>query len=181
MADLRETFRQLYDEHIRAVHAYAARRVGSSIADDIVAETFAAAWRRIGDAPAPEERLVWLLGIARGQVTNSRRSERRRSALIERLGAQPAIEQPEPDFGLDPALYAALSELSEIDRELLCLVAWERLDAEAARRLLGVTAVGLRVRLHRARRRVQAGLAGSSEPSVCERASVDRTSKGDAL
>jgi len=181
VSDDRATFEQLYDDHVRAVHAYAVRRVGPSVADDIVAETFAAAWRRIAKLPAPESHLVWLLGIARGHVKNSRRGERRRSALLERIGAQPAPMSPEPDFGLDPDLQAALDELGEIDRELLCLLAWERLDAEAARRVLGLTAVGLRVRLHRARKKVRAHLTDSSELSAFRQTSLDSTRKGDAL
>jgi RNA polymerase sigma-70 factor (ECF subfamily) len=179
--DHRATFEQLYDDHIRAVHAYAVRRLGPSIADDIVAETFAAAWRRIAEAPAAEAQLVWLLGMARGYVNNTRRSERRRSALLARIGAQPALVQPEPQFGLDPALQAALSELGDTDRELLCLIAWERLDAEAARRVLGLTAVGLRVRLHRARKKVQAHLEGDPGVPDFGETSVDSTRKGDAL
>ncbi|HET7350751.1 MAG TPA: RNA polymerase sigma factor [Marmoricola sp.] len=179
--DHRATFEQLYDDHIRAVHAYAVRRLGPSIADDIVAETFAAAWRRIAEAPASEAQLVWLLGIARGYVKNARRGERRRSALLERIGAQPALVQPEPELGLDPALQTALSELGDIDRELLCLIAWERLDAEAARRVLGLTAVGLRVRLHRARKKVQAHLVDSPDLPNFGEPSVESTRKGDSL
>ena len=163
------------------MHAYAVRRVGPSAADDIVAETFAAAWRRIAEVPDSEYRLVWLLGIARGHVKNARRGDRRRSALLERIGAQPALVPPGPNFGLDPVLQAALNKLGDTDRELLCLIAWERLDPEAARRVLGLTAVGLRVRLHRARKKVQAHLMDSSDQPDIGTTSVDSTWKGDAL
>lgn len=154
----RRMFEQLYDDNVRVVHAYAARRVDASMADDIVAETFLTAWRRIEDLPAQELHLAWLLGIARGQVANNRRGHRRRSALLERISAEPPPFEGVPQSGLDPVLHAALGRLGDTDRELLCLLAWERLDREAARRVLNLSAIGLRVRLHRARKQVRSYL-----------------------
>ena len=56
---------------------------------------------------------------------------------------------------LDAELGRALAALSERDREVLLLVAWEDLSPALAARALGVTQAAFRVRLHRSRRRLR--------------------------
>ena len=51
-------------------------------------------------------------------------------------------------------LRAALSVLTESDRELLLLVGWEGLSQAEAATALGISPGAARVRLHRARKRV---------------------------
>jgi RNA polymerase sigma-70 factor (ECF subfamily) len=50
----------------------------------------------------------------------------------------------------------ALAEMREGDRELLMLVGMEELTPSEAARVLGVSSVTARTRLHRARRRLRA-------------------------
>ncbi|HEX6027222.1 MAG TPA: sigma factor-like helix-turn-helix DNA-binding protein [Solirubrobacter sp.] len=52
----RERFIALYEAHGGAVLAYARRRVGADEADDVLADTFVVAWRRLRDAPDPRLR-----------------------------------------------------------------------------------------------------------------------------
>jgi RNA polymerase sigma-70 factor (ECF subfamily) len=67
---------------------------------------------------------------------------------------------PAPDLiELDSALGDALRALSPADREALLLVAWEDLTPAQAARSLGINATAFRVRLLRARRRLQQKLA----------------------
>ncbi|TKV56886.1 hypothetical protein FDO65_18780 [Nakamurella flava] len=49
-------FRRLYAEHATAVHRFALRRAGPDTADDVLAETFLVAWRRIDDVLPDRER-----------------------------------------------------------------------------------------------------------------------------
>jgi RNA polymerase sigma-70 factor (ECF subfamily) len=56
------------------------------------------------------------------------------------------------------ALRGALEQLSESDREVLLLIAWEGLSPAQAAATLGVKAATVRVRLHRARRRLACAL-----------------------
>jgi RNA polymerase sigma-70 factor (ECF subfamily) len=58
----------------------------------------------------------------------------------------------------DGALALALAELSERDRELLLLIAWEGLGPEQAAKVFGCSRNALAVRLHRARKRLAAAL-----------------------
>src|SRR5262245_52508038 len=82
----RARLERLVGEHGAAVRAYAARRCTADAVDDVVAETFAIAWRRIHDVPADVE-LPWLLGVARRVLANAYRADDRRGRLAERLEA----------------------------------------------------------------------------------------------
>jgi RNA polymerase sigma-70 factor, ECF subfamily len=154
-------FELLYGEHAPAVKAYIQRRAQPSVADDLVAEVFLVCWRRLDKLPA--EPLPWLLGVARRVLSTQRRGERRGVALHRRLaesGApQPAVEALSPAVGsISAALREALEQLSESDREILLLIAWEGLSPTQAAAALGVKAATARVRLHRARRRLARAL-----------------------
>ncbi len=68
-------------------------------------------------------------------------------------------------------LRSALTVLSERDRELLLLVAWEGLTPAEAAEVLGIGSVAARSRLHRARRRALQALG----PSFPGRPTVEMT------
>ncbi|MGN6587911.1 MAG: RNA polymerase sigma factor [Solirubrobacterales bacterium] len=157
-----QRFARLYRDNARGVLGYALRRCADpEDAADVVAETFLAAWRRLGEVPAGEEGRLWLYGTARLVVANQQRGERRRSRLAEQLRAElrrrlPAEMPPDPT-----GIVEALAALEEDDRELLMLVGWEELTPAQAARVLGITPLAARSRLHRARRRLRARLAES--------------------
>jgi RNA polymerase sigma-70 factor, ECF subfamily len=149
----REHLEDLFVKHSAAVLAYALRRIDPATAEETVSEVFMIAWRRMGDMPP--DPLPWLLACARRVLANQRRAARRRIALEDRLSSDgetfPAAELDEVS---DRPLARALGELSEEDRELLLLVAWEELEPEQTAIVLGCSRRTLAVRLHRARRRL---------------------------
>jgi RNA polymerase sigma factor (sigma-70 family) len=152
-ADRRARFESIFDANYRAVSAYALRRTSRAEAEDVVAETFLVAWRRLDDVPSDAK--SWLLGVARRVLANQRRAARRREALSERLASEPSgVAEP----ALQSPILEALGRLAENDRELLLLIAWEGLSNEEAAVALDCTPIALRVRLHRARRRLRAEL-----------------------
>jgi RNA polymerase sigma-70 factor, ECF subfamily len=55
-----EKFEGLFRENYAAVRAYALRRASPELAQDVVAETFLVAWRRLDDVPG--DALPWLYG-----------------------------------------------------------------------------------------------------------------------
>jgi RNA polymerase sigma factor (sigma-70 family) len=121
-----------------------------------VAETFLTAWRRLGDVPA--EPRPWLLGVARRVLANQRRGARRRVGLAERLCHELAAQPLTPPSDADLAVRRALSRLSDEDREVLLLSGWEGLTPGEIATVIGVRAVTVRSRLHRARRRLRVEL-----------------------
>jgi RNA polymerase sigma-70 factor, ECF subfamily len=148
-----QRFTQLFDAHFRSVSVYALRRTTAAEADDVVAETFLVAWRRLDEVP--DHPKPWLLGVARRVLANQRRASGRRRALVERVGSQQASAQ---EAGATPPVLQALARLSERDRETLLLVAWERLSAAEGAVASGCSATAFKVRLHRARRRLRTEL-----------------------
>jgi RNA polymerase sigma-70 factor (ECF subfamily) len=150
----RERFAQTFEEHFRAVSAYALRRTTPAEAEDAVAETFLVAWRRLDELP--EDAKPWLLGVARRVLANQRRAAGRRHALTERVAGVTASEQDPPRR---PDVLQALATLSDVDREVLLLVAWDGLSIEEAATALHCTRTATKVRLHRAKRRFRAELS----------------------
>lgn len=158
----RERFSSLYRLARPRVIAYALRRTGSAEeAADAVAETFAIAWRRIDEVPEGDEALLWLYVTARGVLANEWRRSVRRSGIMTRLAATlSAAAQPPPDEDRLVAL-ACLRQLPPQDQELFMLSAWEGLDPSELGRVFGCSPTAVRVRLHRARRRLEAVLAAA--------------------
>ena len=156
--DREAEFRRLFAENNRHVLAYALRRtVQRADAEDVVAGTFAVAWRRFADAPAEEFRLAWLYAIAARVLANQRRSLRRLTALRMRLRELP-VPQPENREDLRE-IVAALRELSPKDQEVLRLRAWEGLSGRELAAALGCSENAATIRLHRARERLTEQLA----------------------
>src|SRR3954468_2531645 len=84
-----DVFEAAYRSSGTAVLGYALRRSASrEDALDVVAETFATAWRRRADLPVdPDEIRPWLFGIARRCLANAVRGGNRAAGLSERLAA----------------------------------------------------------------------------------------------
>ncbi|GAA3552095.1 sigma-70 family RNA polymerase sigma factor [Nonomuraea rosea] len=172
--DPESRFEEIYGSSYGALLGYALRRCPDpDDAADVVAETFTVAWRRMAEVPEGDEARLWLFGVARNVLANQRRGERRHerrtAALRAELAASPVVasslaaELPGED--LSP-MGRVFRSLSDDDRELLALVAWERLDPGQIARTLGISRNAARVRLYRARKRFARGLdeAGIERP-----------------
>ncbi|MGX6603349.1 RNA polymerase sigma factor [Micromonosporaceae bacterium Da 78-11] len=159
-----ERFNRLWQEHAAAVLRYARRRVADEQADEVVAETFVVARRRLDEVPAAA--LPWLFAVARRVGANVRRSDRRWDALRDRIADEaprdgPAVGGDGPgDTGSGRAaqVLSALQRLPDDDRELLMLLAWDGLTRPEAAAALGCSRGALAVRLHRARHRLRAAM-----------------------
>ncbi|MFM9589332.1 RNA polymerase sigma factor [Streptomyces scabiei] len=149
----------LYTAHADRVLAYLLHRTDRETAQDILSETFVLAWRKSGSVP--DDALPWLLASARRLLANRVRSDRRHHALTARLAVmadRPETSEIADRIGARAEVAAALSALSEQDREVLVLSAWYGLTARQAAIVLGCTAPAFAVRLHRARKRFRAAL-----------------------
>ncbi|WP_324649420.1 sigma-70 family RNA polymerase sigma factor [Georgenia sp. H159] len=147
-------FDTLYRDHATAVHRYFVRRAPTDDAEDLAAEVLATAWRRRADVPA-DAVLPWLYRTAGFVLANHRR--KRVPLPVEQL--------PDgPDDDGDPALAAvaddevrvALAALSERDRQILVLHAWEGLGGGELAAVLGISRGGADAALSRARARLAA-------------------------
>ncbi len=159
----RETrFGQLYEQHFEAVRRFVWRR-GPLSADDVTAETFLVAWRRLDDVPA--NALPWLIAVARNTLLNERRRARRQVAVSDRLAAEPVhVADPSDASGSD-LVEIALAALAERDREVLLLSVWEDLNRDEIAQVLNCSKANVSVRLHRARRRFAEELERQTPPA----------------
>jgi RNA polymerase sigma-70 factor (ECF subfamily) len=148
-------FASIFDRHFDAVHGYARRRLGSTLAEEIAAETFTRAFdgrasfdRSRGDARP------WLFGIAANLMRRHWRAERRRLRAYEQLGAP----EQESEEGERADLVAALDAIPAKEREALLLFALADLSYEEIAVALEVPIGTVRSRLARARDRLRKGL-----------------------
>jgi len=155
-------FRALFEATFPAVRRYVLYRgVTGGRADDVVAETFLVAWRRLDDVP-DDDPLPWLLAVARNIWLNQRRGDRRYAALLRRLPLPSLTPSPGESSEMD-AVHAALGAIGAADREILRLVAWDGLGTAQTGEVLGCSPGAARVRLHRARQRFAPELAKQSD------------------
>ncbi|MEV6907326.1 RNA polymerase sigma factor [Amycolatopsis sp. NPDC051071] len=158
-----DTFAVIFDRHSPAIARYLARRLGRQIADDLLAETFLAAFRtrKQYDLTRPHA-LPWLYGIATNMLARHRREEARELRLLaavpvedaeeghaERVAAQVTAE------AMNGLLRQALAGLADGDRDVLLLVAWEGLAYDEVAAALEIPVGTVRSRLHRARKKVR--------------------------
>ncbi|MDL4773199.1 MULTISPECIES: RNA polymerase sigma factor [Thermomonosporaceae] len=159
-------FTAIYDDCRQRVWAYAVSRAGRQVADEVVSETFAVAWRRRRDVPDPA--LPWLLGVARNVLRDDHKAETRRAAFTAELArwAPPPPGDVAEEVAERLAVLRAMAALPEGDREILILVAWQGLTPRQAARVVGCSPAALRVRLHRARRRLVRAAEGDPTNAV---------------
>ncbi|UBU13493.1 RNA polymerase sigma factor [Nonomuraea gerenzanensis] len=150
-------FTLLFQEHYESVLRYAWRRVGPSDAPDIANETFRIAWQKHRDIP-PDRPLPWLYVTARNLIRNLVKKEQRREEVLAVHDAGDIGDHAVAVVARQAAL-TALNDLSESDRELVLLVAWEGLDLREAAQVAGCSRAAAAMRLHRARKRLEQSLA----------------------
>ncbi len=161
-------FERCFEEHFPAVHRLIARRVGTALADDLAAETFATAFRRRHEFdPRAGSLRAWLFGIASNLLRNHWRAEQHQLEVDSRLAADVELRQ---DPGLSdeqlsaslvaPQVAGALADLVAEQREVLLLHAWGELSNEEISCALGIPLGTVRSRLSRARATLRDRLGG---------------------
>lgn len=159
-----QRFAVIFDRHAAVVHRYVASRVKGADIDDVVSETFIAAFRSRGRYDqAYSDARPWLLGIATNVLRHHQRSEGRRLA---RLRGHVHINESSPD--LADSVASAIdheSELARVDqalgrldphqRDVILLAASCDLTYEEIARSLDLPVGTVRSRLSRARKRLR--------------------------
>jgi RNA polymerase sigma-70 factor (ECF subfamily) len=173
-----EVFAVLYDRHAASLLRYVQRRLGMEMADDVVADTFLAAFRqRHRYHPDRADARPWLYGIAANEIGKHRRTELRMLQAFARTGTDPVLTRGAIASHADEVagrvsaaasgrdLAAALAALAAGDRDVLLLHAWADLSYAEVGQALGIPAGTVRSRLHRARRKVREALGGQDPTS----------------
>ncbi|MFJ7969263.1 RNA polymerase sigma factor [Streptomyces sp. NPDC096324] len=176
-----DVFAELFHRYADDIHRYAARRLGTEAADDLMAETFVIAFqrRRRYDLSRPHAR-PWLYGIVTRLIGGHRRAEARRLRALSRVastgpadggGGEPLAERVAARVSAEStrgALSAALAALPARHRDVLLVVAWGDLDYAEAAEALGIPVGTVRSRLHRARKKLREALGGADPTAFRE-------------
>jgi RNA polymerase sigma-70 factor (ECF subfamily) len=156
-----ESFAVIFDRHSAAVHAYAARRAGHDVADDVLAEVFLTAFarRKRYDLDVASA-LPWLYGIAGNLLRRQWRSTKKHLQIVDAVaeqadGAYDSHEERVTER-IDAsdrwaAVNGVLATLAEGDREALLLFAWEELTYAEIAVALAIPVGTVRSRIHRSR------------------------------
>jgi RNA polymerase sigma-70 factor, ECF subfamily len=162
------------ERHQAAVYRF-VRTLGPDPAacEDVLQETFLAAWRSAAAFRGESSARTWLLTIARNAAMRQYRRrmgepDRADLASLDDLGAAAGWgSQITPEAAAirgeeRAAIARALDALDPDDRRVLVLRDLEQMSGEEAANMLGVTLPALKSRLHRARLRLAARLRGET-------------------
>lgn len=153
---LKERIVGAYERRGRDLLVFAYRLLGSAAAaEDAVHEAFVRVLDGRCHLDEARGQIEWLLF---GVVRNVAREHRKRAVLDARL-SQTSAPQDRTVTGAIPehvlAVRAALDRLSDTDREVVVLSAYHGCTPKEIALALGHSALVVRVRLHRARRRLR--------------------------
>jgi RNA polymerase sigma factor (sigma-70 family) len=165
-----DEFIRLFWCHGPAVHSYLSRRAGCQQADDLLEEVWVRAFRSRDSYDDRLPALAWLYGVARNVLLGHFRSQH---SIYARDAGRCTLGEPDPWDAVDERLDArlavsglaeALAALSDDDREVLLLVAWEQLTPAEVAVVLEIPQGTARSRLHRARAQLRDYLESSESP-----------------
>jgi RNA polymerase sigma-70 factor (ECF subfamily) len=164
-----QRFVAVYERWYPLLLGFATRRVGAPDAPDVVADTFAVAWAKIGELPGDQEReLAWLLATAQHLIRTRLRAQGRLHSVEHLFAQESGGEDAEAAPSAGPpsqtphtaqadqrlAVARLLVRLPPADREVLLLAEWDKVPVSVGAQVMGVTPTTYGVRLHRAHRRI---------------------------
>jgi RNA polymerase sigma factor (sigma-70 family) len=117
------------------------------VAADAEQAAWAIAWHRLGTLRDPARLKPWLMSVAANEARQIMRSQRRRT--VREISVHEPARSSDPDRAALIDLTNALDDLDDRDRTLIGPRYIAELDSEAIGRELGLSASGVRVRLHR--------------------------------
>lgn len=164
--DNQQRFEQIFTDNYLAVRSFLARRAYEGDVDDLLAEIFTVAWRRLGSIPSDAR--PWLFAVGHKVLANHKRSFRRRAALDMKLRSHCSHDKQHDrtEDADDAKLIDALLALPEPEREALILIAWDGLSHSETAKTLGCSVAAVAMRLHRARKRLKQALKQSKQIDV---------------
>ncbi|QKW39312.1 RNA polymerase sigma factor [Actinomadura sp. NAK00032] len=160
-----EAFGELFRRHAPRLHAYTKRRLGPALADDLVSEAFATAFRQRARFDGRREFGAWLWGIAANLIARHHRQETRMYRAFARTGTDPA-EDGVADVASDraaaaalgPGLAKALASLNAQERHAVLLLAWAELSYAEIATTLDLPLGTVKAKIHRARKKLRKAL-----------------------
>ena len=164
----RAAFDVVVTRHAASVLRMIRFRIGDPAAEDVLQQTFLAAWRAAPGFRGDAQVKTWLFTIARNTAAKARDRAQRSPVAdvpIDTLGVEAGWGSEDPETMALAAerrdlLRAAFDTLDDEAREVLTLRDLEGLSGEETAALLGVGVAAMKSRLHRARMTLAARVRG---------------------
>ena len=147
-------FQQLYDEYYVDIYRYAYWLSGNSDdAKDITAETFTRLWMNRDNYQATTIK-GYLLTISRNLYLQGARKQSTSTLDFDVIDPSPSAEQKTSDSSEFAQVMSARQTQTEVDRTLILMKSYENLTFLEISKILGVSVASLKVKLHRARKKL---------------------------
>lgn len=164
----KESFTLVYDGCYRVLIRICYHVVyNMDIAEDLVQEAFERFYLKNMTFPSEDEAKYWLIRVVRNLALNHVRRKRRESTMMEKVrqrssgGANARDAQKELDESETiREVRKAVSGLPENLRMVIILKEYGDLDYKSIGKVLGISEGNVKVRVHRARKKLEETLAG---------------------
>ena len=157
-------FWEIYDRHYSRVLGYATSMLRDrTAADDVVQETFIRAQANLDSLRDPAKVLAWLLRIAHNLCMDQLRA--RQASRIEQAAdpetapaarVEPRVQSDLERGEMSACVRGKVDALPDTDRSVILLYDISGLSQEEIAGILGIEVGAVKVRLHRARRKLRA-------------------------
>lgn len=154
-----EAFRQVFNDHHKAVYNFAFRHTGSwSAAEEATQTCFVNVWRKAkeGSLPRLDDSAIraWLCGFVRNECRNLERSSRRHLRLVKSVEPQTSADNVSTwvdDESSMQRINAVMAKIPDQQRAVVELVVWSGLGMAETAAALKVPVGTVKSRLARAR------------------------------
>ena len=177
-----EAFGELVKRYEGVVSAVAISRLSAmAMVDDVVQDSFVAAWVHRASLKDPSKFKPWICGIARNLASKGRRNSEKfvgEEKLAETAADSPSAEEHLLQAESENALFTALQEIPFEQREILALYYHEDKSVRDVSLALGLSESTAQKRLSRARQSLKEHVSSVLETGVFVNASRVSVSAG---
>lgn len=159
----REDFKLIYDQNYQLMMQVVMHIVYDiDVAEDLAQEAFERFYVKAMSFPSEDDAKYWLLRVAKNLALNYVRKNKRDLQLVEKVKKVPQFSVSNRD-GSDEVIdeetrkevRRAIELLPENYRIVIQLKEFSGLDYEAIGRVLGISETNVKVRVHRARKKLE--------------------------
>lgn len=165
-----ESFELIYKNYFPRIQDYLSRFTGRDDAEDLTQEVFIKVYNSLGAFKGDSEISTWIFQIARNLAIDRFRSARNKnleskSTSLDYVSPLKAIQKSEEDKTSDieynffkdemnQCIADYINKLPELYRSIFILSEYENLSNMEISEILGLTVENVKIRLHRARKKL---------------------------